>query len=158
MKTYSPKKEWFAYCVGAFGQGMVYAMMSSYISDFYMNVMKLTPLFVLFLMLFARIWDSFNDPIMGYIMDRVNPKGGKMRPYLLYAPIPVAILTVLLFQSPNISPTGLMVYAAVTYVLWDMAYTVCDVPFWGLPNALTPNPDERGVIIRLWARCSRGLA
>ena len=92
---------------------------------------------VLFLMLFARIWDSFNDPIMGYIMDRVNLKNGKMRPYLLYAPIPVAILTVLLFQAPNISMTGLMVYAAVTYVLWDMAYTVCDVPFWGLPNALT---------------------
>lgn len=147
MKTYSPKKEWMAYCVGAFGQGMVYAMMSSYISDFYMNVMKLTPMFVLFLMLFARIWDSFNDPIMGYIMDRVNLKNGKMRPYLLYAPIPVAILTVLLFQTPHISMTGLMVYAAVTYVLWDMAYTVCDVPFWGLPNALTPNPDERGVII-----------
>ena len=50
MKTYSPKKEWMAYCVGAFGQGMVYAMMSSYISDFYMNVMKLTPMFVLFSM------------------------------------------------------------------------------------------------------------
>ena len=67
MEKYTPKKEWLAYCVGALGQGMVYAIMSSYISDFYMNVLKLTPLFVLLLMLFARIWDAINDPIMAIL-------------------------------------------------------------------------------------------
>lgn len=147
METYTPKKEWLAYCVGALGQGMVYAVMSSYISDFYMNVLKLTPLFVLLLMLLARVWDAVNDPIMGYIMDRSHPKRGKMRPYLLYTPIPIAILTVLLFYAPNLSGTKLMVYAAITYVLWGMIYTASDVPFWSLPNAMTPNPDERGSII-----------
>ena len=79
-----PKKEWMAYCVGALGQGMVYAIMSSYISDFYISVLKLTPLFVLLLMLLARVWDAINDPIMGYIMDHANPKNGKMKPYLIY--------------------------------------------------------------------------
>lgn len=147
METYTPKKEWMAYCIGALGQGMVYAVMSSYISDFYMNVLKLTPLFVLLLMLLARVWDAVNDPIMGYIMDRSHPKRGKMRPYLLYTPIPIAILTVLLFYAPNLSGTKLMVYAAITYVLWGMIYTASDVPFWSLPNAMTPNPDERGSII-----------
>ena len=147
MEKYTPKKEWLAYCVGALGQGMVYAIMSSYISDFYMNVLKLTPLFVLLLMLFARIWDAINDPIMGYIMDRAHPKRGKMRPYLLYTPIPIAILTVLLFYAPNLSGVSLMVYASVTYVLWGMIYTTSDVPFWSLPNAMTPNPAERGDII-----------
>ena len=147
MEKYTPKKEWLAYCVGALGQGMVYAIMSSYISDFYMNVLKLTPLFVLLLMLFARIWDAINDPIMGYIMDRAHPKRGKMRPYLLYTPIPIAILTVLLFYAPNLSGVSLMVYASVTYVLWGMIYTSSDVPFWSMPNAMTPNPAERGDII-----------
>ena len=147
MEKYTPKKEWLAYCVGALGQGIVYAIMSSYISDFYMNVLKLTPLFVLLLMLFARIWDAINDPIMGYIMDRAHPKRGKMRPYLLYTPIPIAILTVLLFYAPNLSGVSLMVYASVTYVLWGMIYTSSDVPFWSLPNAMTPNPAERGDII-----------
>ncbi len=147
MEKYVPKKEWLAYCVGALGQGMVYAVMSSYISDFYMNVLKLTPLFVLLLMLLARVWDAVNDPIMGYIADRAHPKNGKMRPYLLYTPIPIAVLTVLLFYAPNLSGAALMVYAAVTYVLWGMIYTSSDVPFWSLPNVMTPNPDERGDII-----------
>lgn len=154
--NYVPKKEWLAYCVGALGQGMVYAIMSSYISDFYLNVLKVTPVFVLLLMFLARIWDAINDPIMGFIVDHVNPKKGKMRPYLLYTPIPVAILTMMLFYAPNISNTGKMVYAAITYVLWGMIYTSSDVPFWSLPNIMTSNADERGSIISK-ARTANGV-
>jgi sugar (glycoside-pentoside-hexuronide) transporter len=146
-KNYVAKKEWLAYCVGALGQGMVYGIMSSYISDFYLNVLKLTPIFVLLLMLLARIWDAINDPIMGFIVDHSNPKHGKMKTYLLYTPIPVAILTFFLFFAPNLTDSQKMIYAAVTYVAWGMIYTSSDVPFWSLPNALTPNADERGSII-----------
>ncbi len=146
-KTYVPKKEWMAYCIGALGQGMVYGIMSSYISDFYLNVLKVTPIFVLLLMLLARIWDAINDPIMGFIVDHLNPKNGKMKSYLLYTPIPVAILTMLLFTAPNLADSQKMIYALITYVAWGMIYTSSDVPFWSLPNALTPNADERGSII-----------
>ncbi len=156
MEKHVSNKEWMAYAIGALGQGMVYAIMSSYISDFYLSVLKLTPLFVLLLMLFARIWDAVNDPIMGFIVDKRNPKNGKMKPYLIYTPIPIAILTVLLFYAPNLSGTQLMIYAAVTYVMWGMIYTASDVPFWSLPNVMTPNPDERGDIISK-ARTANGV-
>ena len=149
-KKYVPAKEWIAYCIAACGQGMVYGIMSSYISDYYLNVLMLSPLFVLLLMFFARIWDAINDPIMGYIVDHANPKRGKIKSYLLYTPLPIAILTLLLFNAPNLnSPAKLMVYATITYVAWGMTYTACDVPFWSLPNALTPNASERGSIISL---------
>ena len=146
-RNYVKKNEMMAYAVGALGQGMVYGIMSSYISDFYLNVLKVTPIFVLMLMLLARIWDAINDPIMGYIMDHANPKHGKMRTYLLFTPIPVAILTFFLFYAPDLSTTQKMIYAGVTYVAWGMIYTSSDVPFWSLPNAMTPNADERGSII-----------
>jgi len=156
MEKHVPAKEWLTYAAAALGQGMVYAIMSSYISDFYLSVLKLTPLFVLFLMLFARIWDAVNDPIMGYIVDRRNPKNGKMKPYIIFTPVPIAVLTVLLFYSPNLSGTQLMIYAAVTYVMWGMIYTASDVPFWSLPNVMTPNPNERGDIISK-ARTANGI-
>lgn len=79
-----------------------------------------------------------------------------MKPYLIYTPIPIAILTVPLFYAPNISDTAKMIYAAVTYVAWGMIYTASDVPFWALPNALTPNADERGGIISK-ARTANGV-
>ena len=149
-KKYVPTKEWIAYCIAACGQGMVYGIMSSYISDYYLNVLALSPLFVLLLMFFARIWDAINDPIMGYIVDHANPKKGKIKAYLLYTPLPIALLTLLLFNAPHLENKAmLMVYATVTYVAWGMTYTACDVPFWSLPNALTPNAGERGSIISL---------
>ena len=155
-KNYIPKKELKVFAIGALGQGMVYGIMSSYISDFYLNILKVTPLFVLFLMLLARVWDAINDPIMGMIMDRAQPKKGKMLPYLIYTPIPIAILTFLLFFAPDITEAQKMVYASVTYVAWGMIYTCSDVPFWSLPNAMTPNAAERGKIISV-ARTTTGI-
>lgn len=144
-----PRNEMLSFCVAAMGQGMIYAMMSSYISDYYLNVLQLAPMFVLLLMLLARVWDAINDPLMGIIVDRRTTKRGKMKPYILYAALPIAVLTVLMYFSPNLPKTQLMIYAAVVYVAWGMIYTMADVPFWSLPNVLTPNAEERGSVISL---------
>ena len=64
QKKYVQKNEMTAFCVAGLGQGMIYALMSSYISDYYLNVLQLTPMFVLLLMLLARVWDAINDPLM----------------------------------------------------------------------------------------------
>ena len=155
-RKYVPKKEFITYSVSALGQGMIYAIMSSYISDFYLNVLRVTPIFVLLLMFLARIWDAINDPLMGMIMDAHEPKHGKMLTYIIATPIPIALLTLSLFYAPNISMTAKMIYASVTYVLWGMIYTMSDVPFWSLPNAMTPNPSERGSILSI-ARTTNGI-
>ena len=156
MKEFVGKKELRALKIGALGQGMVYAIMSSYISDFYLNVLGVSAVFVLLLMLLARIWDAINDPLMGMIADRLNPKRGKMKPYLIITPIPIAVLTLSLFYAPDISITAKMVYASITYVFWGMTYTMSDVPFWSLPILMTSNPAERGKVFSL-ARTANGI-
>lgn len=147
QNNYIPKKERFAFGIGALGQGMIYAMMSSYISDYYLNVLQLAPMFVLLLMFLARIWDAINDPLMGMLIDRRTTKHGKMKPYIIYASIPIGVFTILMYLSPSLDKTALMIYSAVVYVIWGMIYTMADVPFWGLPNVMTPNPEERSSLI-----------
>lgn len=148
-QNYIPKKEKLAFSIGALGQGMIYAMMSSYISDYYLNVLQLAPMFVLLLMLLARVWDAINDPLMGVIVDRRTTKWGKMKPYILFASIPIGVFTILMYLSPNLSKTELAVYSAIVYVLWGMIYTMADVPFWSLPNVMTPNASERSSTISM---------
>jgi Na+/melibiose symporter-like transporter len=76
-----------------------------------------------------------------------------MRSYFYIVPWPIILLTLALFFAPNyyigsgISQGALMAYAAVTYVLWGMLYTVGDIPFWSLPNAMAADPGERGRLI-----------
>lgn len=150
-KKYVPKKEVTTYAIAALGQGLVYSCMSSYITDYYMNVLTLNAMFVILLMLFARVWDAINDPMMGMIMDRFTTKKGRMKPYPVYTAIPIAALTILMFVNPGFNTKDksiwLYIFVAVVYVLWGMTYTVSDVPFWSMPNVMTPNPKERGNII-----------
>ena len=146
-KKYVQKNEMTAFCVAGLGQGMIYALMSSYISDYYLNVLQLTPMFVLLLMLLARVWDAINDPLMGMIVDRSNGKKGKMIPFIRFALIPIAIVTILMYLSPNLDKTQMMIYSAIVYVAWGMLYTVGDVSFWGLPNVMTPDSEERSSVI-----------
>lgn len=155
METkYINKREKWAYGWAAFGQGAVYTTLSSWQLVFYTDVVQANyPLwtvgtvqitFLSLIMWIARIWDAVNDPIMGVIMDRhSNFKGGKMRPWLIYSVLPIAVTTLLVFINPNFSRNGTMIYIFVTYFLWDMAYTLSDVPFWSLPSVMTPNADER---------------
>ena len=150
-KKYVPKKEVTAYAVAALGQGLVYSCMSSYITDYYMSVLKLNAMFVILLMLLARVWDAVNDPMMGMIMDRVSFKKGRMKPYPVVTAIPIAILTILMFVNPGFDTDNksiwLYVFTAVIYVAWGMVYTSSDVPFWSMPNVMTPDAKERGNII-----------
>lgn len=150
-KKYVPKKEVTTYAIAALGQGLVYSCMSSYITDYYMNVLTLNAMFVILLMLFARVWDAINDPMMGMIMDRFTTKRGRMKPYPVLTAIPIAALTILMFVNPGFDTKNktvwLYVFVAAVYVLWGMTYTISDVPFWSMPNVMTPNPKERGNII-----------
>lgn len=150
-KKYVPKKESVYYAIAALGQGLVYSCMSSYITDYYMNVLTLNAMFVIMLMLFARVWDAINDPMMGMVIDRRTTKKGRMKPYPVITAIPIAILTILMFVNPGFDTKNksiwLYVFVAVVYVLWGMVYTTSDVPFWSMPNVMTPNPKERGNII-----------
>ena len=147
QKKYVQKNEMTSFCVAGLGQGMIYALMSSYISDYYLNVLQLTPMFVLLLMLLARVWDAINDPLMGMIVDRSNLKSGKMLPFIRWALIPIGIVTLLMYLSPNLDKTAMMIYSAIVYVAWGMIYTVGDDSFWGLPNVMTPDSEERSSVI-----------
>jgi Na+/melibiose symporter-like transporter len=149
-KNYIPKKEFWIFAIGGLGQGMIYSMMSSYISDFYINVLQVPLVFVLLLMLIARFGDAIYDPFMGALIDRYTTKWGKMKPYIMFTALPIAVLTIFMFFAPpGLSLTEKMVYATVIYVLWGVVYSVSDVPFWCLPNAMTPSPRERASAISI---------
>ena len=150
-KKYVPKKEVTTYAIAALGQGLVYSCMSSYVTDYYMNVLALDAMFVILLMLIARVWDALYDPFIGMAMDRKTTKWGRMKPYPVLTAVPIALLTILMFVNPGFDTKNqsvwLYVFVAVSYVLWGMVYSISDVPFWSLPNVMTPDAKERGVLI-----------
>lgn len=144
QKKYLTMKERVCFTVGAFGRSGIYTLMSMFTLVFFQNGAGLTLSQGTTIILIGRIFDAINDPVMGMIVDRTKSKWGKMRPYLLFAPVPIAICTILLFTAPfKEGSTAAFVWALVTYILWGVAFTVQDVPFWGLSSVITPLESER---------------
>lgn len=149
METkYLSRKDKLSFTVAAFGRSGIYTIMTMFYMVFLVDVvfqgMKNAGVTASSIILAGRIFDAANDPIMGMIVDRTRTKWGKMRPYLLFSPVPIAITTVLLFWAPGFASDGAKIaYAAVTYILWGVMFTIQDVPFWGLSAVITPNEQER---------------
>lgn len=96
------------------------------------------------LFLVARIWDAINDPIFGAIVDRTTLGSGKFLPWLRISNIALPLTVVLLFAIPNgLSMTMKFVWAFVAYLLYDVAYTMCDVPIYAMTSAVTDQVHER---------------
>ncbi len=117
-----------------------------FVPIFYTDVFGLSPAAISIMFLVTKIWDAVNDPMMGVIADRTNTRWGKFRPYILWFTIPFGLLGVLTFTTPNISISGRLIYAYVTYTLLMMAYTVVNVPYSALMGVMTPHSDERTVL------------
>jgi len=154
-------KEVLSYSVAGLGQNIICQLVTTFFMVYMTNVAGVSALWLSWMFLAARLFDAFNDPIMGTIVDKTRSKWGKMRPYLVYSPIPIAILTVLLFTTfPNLSQGAKFAYSTVIYLMWGIAYTSLDVPYWGMASSMTSDTDKRNTLLtvaRLFSTIGSGL-
>ena len=136
-------KEKMAYGAGDFASSMFWKLFSMFLLFFYTDVFGISAATVGTMFFVTRIWDAANDPIMGVICDRTHSRWGKFRPYLLYLAVPFAVIGVLTFSSFELSDTGKVIYAYVTYSLMMMVYTGVNVPYASLMAVMTSNVGER---------------
>lgn len=149
-------KDYLNYVAAGNGQNLSYALVVGYLNIFYTDILRVDPTIVGTMFLISKLIDAFTDILMGTVIDKTRTKWGKMRPYLLIAPIPLAIINTLLFVAPDISYAGRIAYMYVTYLLWDIAYTMSDVPYWSLASVLSPHHQERTKIVN-FARIGTGV-
>ena len=151
-------REKLGYGVGAIGLDLSYGMFYSYLSIYLTNALGISPAFLLIITPIARLWDGFNDPMMGMIVDRTHTKMGKYRPWIIGGATLNAVVLCLLFNNPGFAAgsAGLYVYAAVLYVLWGMTNTLADIPFWSMVPSFASEEKDRNLVSTI-ARAFSGL-
>lgn len=161
--TYT-RKEIGGYMVGMFGQNLIYQIATTGLYFYFQNVICLPAMALGWIMTIARVWDAVNDPIMGNFVDRTHTRWGKCRPYLLFGPPVIMVITILAYFNSNYADAtttlgriAIVAWAAVSYILWGMTYTVCDIPLWGLTSVITEDEQDRAKALSL-ARIAAGLA
>ncbi len=148
-------KEKITYGLGAVGKDMVYMLSASYILYYYQDILGVSAIAMGIILMAARVFDAFNDPIMGVIVAKTRTRWGKFRPWLLIGTITNAVVLYFMFAAPPVlSGSGLVAYAAITYVLWGVTYTMMDIPFWSMIPAFTEGGKEREGLSTLARSCA----
>ncbi len=148
-------REKAAYGLGAVGKDMVYMLSASYILYYYQDLLGIKGAVMGAIMMAARVFDAFNDPIMGVVVAKTKTRWGKFRPWLMIGTITNAVILWLVFSAPPaLTGAGLAAYAAVFYILWGVTYTMMDIPYWSMIPAFTEGGKEREGLTAMARSCA----
>ncbi|MDD3413917.1 MAG: glycoside-pentoside-hexuronide (GPH):cation symporter [Lachnospiraceae bacterium] len=148
-------REKTAYGIGAIGKDMVYAFVSGFLMYYYNTVLGISATFIGILFMAARVFDAFNDPFMGVVVEKTHTKMGKFRPWLLCGTFTNAVVLFGMFHVPaSFHGKTLLVYASIAYLLWGVTYTIMDIPYWSMIPAITDNGKDRENISVIARSCA----
>lgn len=131
-----------AFGIGAVGKDMVYALSANYVMYYYQDLLGIDAGFVGIVLMAARFFDAANDPLMGVLVAKTRTRFGRFCPWLVSGTVLNAFVLYALFNAPNLSGAGLMVFFPIIYVLWGVTYTMMDIPYWSMIPAITTTPKD----------------
>ena len=145
MTTFKERLSYWTYFVG---QNVYYNITFMFLSA-YLAMQGIAHWKVALVLLIVKVWDAINDPIFGYIFDRVKFKNGlKGLPWLRIAVAFIPFVTIAVFTIPGgFGETGKLIWFAVAYLLWDTVYTLTDVPAYSMLNTMTDSLEERNLLL-----------
>lgn len=135
--------EKLGYGLGDTASNFFFQVFNIFLLYYYTDVYGIDPALIGIMFIVTKVVDAISDPVMGLVADRTNTRWGKFRPYILFGAIPYGLLGYAMFAGPDLSDSGKLAYAYVTYTLMMLAYTVINVPYSALMGVISPNSMER---------------
>jgi sugar (glycoside-pentoside-hexuronide) transporter len=136
-------REKVGYGIGDAAANFIFQTMIIFQLAFYTDTFGITAAAAGTLFLVVRVFDAAFDPLMGVIADRTNTRWGKFRPWILWTAVPFGIMGFLAFTTPDLSPSGKLAYAYVTYILLMMVYSANNLPYSALSGVMTGDVVQR---------------
>ena len=135
--------EKIGYSLGDGSANLVFQMMMMFQLFFYTDVFGIKATAAGMILLVARVFDAFVDPVVGILSDRTQTRWGKYRPWVLWTAIPFALLFILAFSTPDLTERGKIIYAGVTYTLLMAIYSFNNTPYASLGGVMTSDIKQR---------------
>ena len=142
----------WSFAVGTLGRDFVYTMVTVFLLVFLTEILDLddaTMWWVNGILLAARLFDAFTDIIMGGIVDNTRTRWGAYKPWIAVGIVLASVFAIMLFTDTGLRGGPFLAWFTVVYLMWGIAWTLNDIPYWSLLPALTLDPIEREKISSL---------
>lgn len=137
-------KEKIGYSLGDLAANLVFQTLVTYLAYFYTDIYGLNTNDASAIILTVGLIAAFGfNPIIGAIADRTASKWGKFRPWILWTAVPLGVIALLAFSTPDFSYKGKVIYAVVTYTLLLLLYAANNLPYSALSGVITGDMKER---------------
>lgn len=156
MTQRSARNVW-GFGLGTIGRDMLGAMVSIHLMFYLTDILLISERelwMVTIALVILRAFDALNDPLMGFVVDNTRSRWGKFKPWIAFGAVAWALTTVLIFTDWGLHDVAFIAVFVVIYVLWDLAYTINDISFYGMLPSLTRDPRQReriGAVARICA-------
>lgn len=130
------------------GFGWEWNITSSQLASRSDSLYTIQMLVITIIIVLLKIWDGFNDPIMGWIVEKTHFKLGKYKPWILIGGLTNAVVLYLMF---TLRPGGwfYVIAFAIFYLLWDFTFTMNDIGYWSMLPSLSSDEKERNDLTTL---------
>ncbi|WP_149303796.1 MFS transporter [Pareuzebyella sediminis] len=137
-------KEKVGYSLGDLSANLVFQTLMTYLAYFYTDIYGLETNDASAIMLTVGLIAAFGfNPIIGALADRTKSRWGKFRPWILYTAVPLGVVALLAFSTPDFDYKGKVIYATVTYTLLLLLYAANNLPYSALSGVITGDMGER---------------
>ncbi|MFX1531807.1 MAG: MFS transporter [Promethearchaeota archaeon] len=136
-----------SYSTGQIADQAAYQTFTFLVFTFYYAVIQLNITLITIGFIIWAIWNSLNDPMLGYLSDRTHTRFGRRLPYIMIAFIPLGVIVFLLF-TPNFPiiiehEIGTFIYFLVIIILFEFFYTMYSLNATSLFPETFISKDER---------------
>lgn len=136
--------EKLGYSLGDLAANLVFQTLMTYLAYFYTDIYGLETQHASAIILAVGLIAAFGfNPIIGAMADRTVSRWGKFRPWILWTAIPLGVVSLLAFSTPDFSYKGKLIYAAITYTLLLLLYAANNLPYSALSGVITGDMKER---------------
>ncbi|NER19945.1 MAG: MFS transporter [Symploca sp. SIO1C2] len=138
-----------AYGAGDMGPAITANILVFFLLYFFTNVAGLPAGLASLILAIGKISDAINDPITGILSDRTRSRWGRRLPWIFWGAIPFGVLFSLQWIVPQFSSNEatntwwLFGYYLLIAILFNLAYTVVNLPYTALTPELTQDYNER---------------
>lgn len=140
------KRNRFTFGLGTIGRDMLYSMVSMYLLFYLTDVLDIPTSslwWITAIMVACRIFDAFNDPIMGVIVDNTKSRFGKYKPWIAVGAFTSGIFTILLFADFGVTNGQYIALFGVLYLFWGITFTTNDISYWSMLPSLSLEQKTR---------------
>ncbi len=137
-------KEKIGYSLGDLAANLVFQTLMTYLAYFYTDIYGLKANDASAIMLSVGLIAAFGfNPIIGALADRTRSRWGKFRPWIIWTAIPLGVVAIFAFSTPDFDYKGKVIYAIVTYTLLLVLYAANNLPYSALSGVITGDMSDR---------------